>query len=458
VARTYDASFLWGAAISAHQVEGVSGGGEKSDWYEFEHTPGNILNGDTADVATDHWHRYSEDFEIARDLGLNTIRTSIAWEKVEPGPSEYDLAPLQHYREMLERMRDLGVRPMVTLLHGTTPLWFGRRGGWLSDDSPQAFSAYGQFVVDQLKDVCDLWATMNEPMVLIGDGYLEGKVPPRISSPADALKAAGNMVRAHRLLTARLHEIQPLTWPNTPGVPLRGIGLVNSLDLYDPLDESNPLDRGVTDIVSDLSNWALLKAAMRGTVELRRSVAGVRLPGTVHVDFHQDDGEIGGTGSPVADWIGINYYTRNVVQFRWFDRPEIAAPAGPKGDNGWTVYPEGLERILRDAAERFPGVPLVVTENGMSDGEDRLRPQLIRDTLRSLDLAATAHDGKPAVDVRGYYHWSLTDNFEWESGYSQRFGLVRIEYEHGLKRVPRGSARVYSDEIRSRSQGSAAAF
>ncbi len=291
---------------------------------------------------------------------------------------------------------------MVTLLHGTTPIWFQKRCGWLADDSPQAFSAYGQFVVDQLKDVCDLWATMNEPMVLIGDGYLEGKVPPQVESPKSALKAAGNMVRAHRLLTARLHEIQPLAEPNAPGRPLRGIGLVNSLDLYDPVEESNSVDRGVTEVVSDLSNWALLRAAIHGHVELQRSVSA-RLPGITHVEFERDDRLTAGGGSPVVDWIGINYYTRNVVQFRWFDRPDIAAPDGPKGDNGWTLYAEGLERIIRDTADRFAGIPVVVTENGMSDGEDRLRPQLIRDTLRSLDLATTAHDGKPAIDVRGYY-------------------------------------------------------
>ncbi len=447
----YDSQFLWGAAISAHQVEGAFEGGENSDWYQFEHTPGNVLNGDTADIATDHWHRYSEDFEIAANLGLNSIRTSIAWEKVEPHPSEYNFAVLDHYRQILERMRDLGLRPMVTLLHGTTPLWFQQQGGWVAANAPEAFNAYAQTVVGALRDLCDLWATINEPMVLVGDGYLEGKVPPQISSPAAALNAAANMVRAHRLLTARIHEIQPLPEPNTPGKPLRGVGLVNSLDLYDPADPANPLDQAVTDIVTDLSNWALLRAAIQGHAELQRSVSTLRLPGISDFQCVAEDPVTAGHGSPVMDWIGINYYTRNTVRFEWFQQPVIAAPDGPKGDNGWVVYPEGIERIIRDTATRLPGIPIVITENGMSDGQDQLRPQLIRETLRFLDQARTAHDGEPAIDVRGYYHWSLTDNFEWESGYSQRFGIVQIDYQQNQKRIPRPSAQVYSEEMRARS-------
>lgn len=436
----YHAGFLWGAAISAHQVEGKFDGGENGDWFRFEHMPGNVLNGDNADVATDHWHRFPEDFAIAKSLGLNSIRTSVAWEKIEPRPNEFNFAVIEHYRAMLEHARGLGLHPMVTLLHGTTPLWFEDRGGWLSDDSVQSFAVYAQFVVDHLKDVCNLWATINEPMVLIGDGYLDGKVPPRVSSPASALKAAGNMARAHRFLTSRIHEIQPLAEPNAPGELLRGVGLVNSLDLYDPADASNLLDLGVTRSVSDLSNWALLRAAIHG-----------------HPDFPHDITNTPGRGSPVMDWIGVNYYTRNLVEFRWFDRPDIRAADGPKGDNGWTVYPEGLERILRDTADHFPGIPLVVTENGMSDGEDRLRPKFVHDTMRSLDAAVTAREGRPAIDVRGYFHWSLTDNFEWESGYSQRFGLVRIEYEQDLKRVPRLSAEVYRQEVAARQSQAAGA-
>ncbi len=210
----------------------------------------------------------------------------------------------------------------------------------------------------------------------------------------------------------------------------------------------------MTEIVTDLSNWALLRAAIHGHTELQRSVSTLRLPGISDFQFVAEDPATLGHGSPVMDWIGINYYTRNSVRFEWFQQPVIAAPDGPNGDNGWVVYPEGIERIIRDTATRFPGIPIVITENGMSDGQDRLRPQLIRDTLRFLDQARRAHDGEPGIDVRGYYHWSLTDNFEWESGYSQRFGLVQIDYQQNQNRTPRASAQVYSEEVRARSPAS----
>ncbi len=135
---SYGPQFLWGAAISAHQAEGIPGGGQLSDWYVFEYTPGNILHGETADIATDQWQRYSEDLRYASSLGLNTFRTSIAWEKVEPLQNVFNSAVIQHYRMELQSMRSMGLRPMITLLHGTTPIWFAQRGGWLANDSPNS--------------------------------------------------------------------------------------------------------------------------------------------------------------------------------------------------------------------------------------------------------------------------------------------------------------------------------
>src|SRR5436305_10114658 len=159
-------------------------------------------------------------------------------------------------------MRQSGLRPMITLLHGTVPLWFQNHGGWLASDAPQQFAAYARFVVSRLGDLCDLWVTFNEPLVLIGDGYLEGLIPPQIASPESAILAAWNMICAHRLATSLIHELQPLPAPNTPGTPLRGVGLVNSLDLYDPYNRLNPLDVLVTSIYVELSNWAFPKAAV----------------------------------------------------------------------------------------------------------------------------------------------------------------------------------------------------
>ncbi len=438
----YEPEFLWGAAISADQVEGVSAGGENGDWYQFEHTDHHIQNGDTADAATDHWNRYSEDFELAAGLTLNTLRTSIAWEKVEPAAGVFSAEAIAHYRAEFQRLRELGLRPMITLLHGTTPLWFQSAGGWLADDSPRQFLKYSEFVVQQLGDLCDLWATINEPMVLIGEGYLDGHIPPQVASPAKAVRAGRNLVRGHRMATAKIHDLQP---PSAPASGVSGVGLVNSLDIYDPLDSSNPLDVAVTDLVSDISNWALLKAAVHGQFDLKELASRLRIPELQDADSFVDELP----GNARVDWIGVNYYTRNMVQFNWKGRPNLTAPAGPKGDNGWTVYPEGLERVLRSTADRFPGISIIITENGMADAKDQLRPQLIRDTLTSLDRAKAGHDGKAPIDVRGYYHWSLTD-FEWEFGYAHRFGVIEILHDQHLKRVARPSADVYRQEIAAR--------
>ena len=444
----YPSYFLWGTAMSAHQVEGLTGGGENADWYPFEHSDhSSHTHGDTADIATDHWNRYPTDFQLASTLGVNTIRTSVAWEKIEPAPGQFSEEVIQHYRTEFTYMRQLGLRPMITLLHGTVPLWFQNRGGWLALDSPQQFAAYVDFVVRRLSDLCDLWATINEPMVLIGEGYLEGLIPPQRASPESAIQAAWNMIRAHRLATARIHEIQPVLPRNTPGTPLRGVGLVNSLDLYDPYS-SNLLDVAVTAIVVELSNWAFPQAAVYGNFTLDRilgELTGQR--------FSRPAGSLDDPtqkGSPVLDWIGVNYYTRSLVQFNLHGWPNFIVPPGPTTDIGRVVYPQGTERILRDTAAHFPGIPLVMTENGVSDASDRLRPQFIRDTLHYLDLARFGHDGLPPVDVRGYYHWTLTDDFEWQWGYFSRYGLFQILYDQDLQRVPRGSAQVYRQEIAAR--------
>jgi beta-glucosidase len=446
----YPSDFLWGTAMSAHQVEGKTGGGENADWYPFEHTPGHIRNGSNADVATNHWDLYPIDFQLASSLGINTIRTSVAWEKIEPAPGQFSDEAIQHYRTEFIYMRQSGLRPMITLLHGTVPLWFQNRGGWLAPDSPQQFAAYAEFVVQKLGDLCDLWATINEPMVLLGEGYLEGVIPPQIASPESAIQAAWNMIRAHRLATARIHGIQPVFPPNSPGTPLRGVGLVNSLDLYDPYS-SNLLDVIVTSIVVELSNWAFPQAAVYGNFTMDRILGEL----TGH-HFSRPKGALdvaGEKGSPVLDWIGVNYYTISLVQFNPRGWPNFINPPGPATDLtdiGRFVYPQGTERILRDTAAHFPGIPLVMTENGVSDRSDRLRPKFIHDTLSYLDRARFGHDGLPPIDVRGYYHWSLTDDFEWQWGYLSNYGLIQILYDQGLQRMPRGSATVYAQEIAAR--------
>jgi beta-glucosidase len=444
-AQTYPDSFIWGAAISAHQTEGAFEGGDNGDWYQFEHqTPAPILNGDNADLAVDFWHRYPEDLKIAKSLGINSLRISIAWEKVEPSEGQFNPEVIAHYRDILLMMRSLGIRPMVALHHCTHPLWFQAQGGWLTKQSPLQFARYADYVVSQLGDLCDLWITFNEPMVLVNEGFITGKFPPLVHSIPSAFEAAFNLARAHRLATALIHLRQPPVARSVPG--LHGVGLVNSLPLYAPKSAGNPIDELATYLTDEFANWAFLDAAVNGKLIWHQGI----FESDMKRELPKIEQEISGvTSSPEVDWLGMNYYSRYEISMDWsfHFHAESKSPTGVVGDNGWAVYPEGLEKVLRKGASRFH-VPWIVSENGVADVSDRIRPDFIKQSLQSLDHVVT---GEHPLDVRGYYHWSLMDNFEWLLGYTQKFGLVQVDFENNLTRTPRSSAYVYQSEIESRS-------
>lgn len=439
----YPGSFLWGAAFSAHQTEGVAGGGEGGDWYRFEHETRDgkptIASGDTADRATDFWNRHDEDFREARAIGLSTLRTSIAWEKVNPAPGVFRADVLEHYGKIFDSMRAHGIRPMIALHHFTHPTWFHERGGWLSSEGPDLFLEYATHVVDHLGDRCDLWITFNEPMILAEMGYLKGIVPPLRASLTDTYEAAYQLARAHRKVATMIHAKQGPS-PNAGG-ELRGVGLAHAGPLHDPLDPQNPKDREAAEVLANLSVWDFLVAVTGDRLTFRMPA---EVPGGASFDraFPADE-------PPALDWLGVNYYTRWLISYAAKSklRVEWHAPTSEHGDNGWPIAPEGLGRVLLDASARFPHLPLIVTENGLADARDDRRPAFLRAALASLDEVI----GK--IDVRGYYHWALTDNFEWLDGYRMRFGLVEIRYDQGLARVPRPSAGVYAQAIRERSQG-----
>lgn len=447
----YSKNFLWGAAFSAHQTEGVFGGGEHGDWWNFEHPkegiPFPIANGDTADLAVDYWHRYSEDYAWAKELGLQSLRTSLAWEKIEPAPGVFSEEVLLHYRAQFQRMQELGIRPMIALHHFTHPQWFHDSGGWLSSESPRIFLRYAEKVLKSLGDLCDLWITFNEPMVLVMMGYLKGEIPPEHLMVSDAFEAAFNIARAHRMVAAMIHNRQGYS-PNGRGPhgELRGVGLANALNLYDPENPKNLKDVQGANGVAEISNWAFLRAIQGDRIKFE---VPFELPGLPLMErkFPENDLPVWHVG-PLMDWVGVNYYTRYTIRYHEKSplKLEWVIPEGPRGDNGWAIYPEGLERIIRQAAERFPG-PFVVTENGLADGDDSRRGKFIQEHLFFLDRVL---GGTTLIDLLGYYHWSLMDNFEWLHGYKHRFGLIEIQYDQNLKRVARASAFVYQQEIQLR--------
>lgn len=453
-ATPYPQGFLWGAAWSAHQTEGLGGGGENGDWYAFEHSsPSPIAGGATADVADDGWDRYGDDLKVAQSLGLNTIRISLAWEKIEPSPGVFSSAAIAHYRAELQAMHELGLKPMVALHHFTNPVWFAEQGGWLADTSPQAFADYATYVVSQLGDLCDLWITFNEPMIVVIMGYLKAQTPPLVADLQSSYQAAFSLARAHRMAAAAIHAAQPpVTGARDADGSLRGVGLVNSFQLYDPNDPTNANDQQAASVLADLNNWAFIRG-VTGT-KLEFDIPS-EVPNTTSFSepFPSNDLDPwpGAEAQAPLDWLGANYYTRYLIKYDPTNslRADWITPPGSVADNGNVVYQAGIEAILRETAANFPGLPLLLSENGLADSADQLRPQAIRDGLASLDGAVFGSTLGPALDVRGYYHWSLIDNFEWLSGFSYRFGLVAVDFT-SLQRTPRPSADIYQQEITTR--------
>ena len=449
-AQLYPKNFLWGAALSAHQAEGLSGGGENGNWYKFEHSlKPNIENGDNADIAADFWNRYEEDLQIGKKMGLNTLRTSLAWEKIEPSAGVFSTDAINHYHSIFQRMHDLGMRPMIALHHFVNPQWFDDRGGWISPDAPKMFLEYATFVVAQLSDVCDLWITFNEPVVYVDMAYLAGMIPPQMSGLDNAFEAAFELARAHRMVAAMVHQKQGLS-RNRPGGPIKGVGMVNSLQIYDPFDPESSDDQRAAQTLADLSNWDFIRGVAGNGMKFD---IPAEVPGGHSFDRAFPAQDMAPGSGPALDWIGVNYYTQWLIRYNLQSgvHAEWVVPDLPKDDSGGAIYPAGLERILRQTADHFPGIPLILSENGLADGKDTHRPQFIRDHLASLDGAVFGSKQGPALDVRGYYHWSLMDNFEWTSGYKYQFGLVQILRDDHLKRVPRPSAQTFTDEILKRS-------
>jgi beta-glucosidase len=425
VASRFPAAFLFGTATSATQIEGHC---ETSDWAAFARQPGHIKNGDRPDVACDSWHRWREDVALQKSLGLGAYRLSIEWARIEPRPGSVDTAALDTYRAILAALRDAGIEPMVTLHHFTLPTWLAERGGVLADEFPRRFAEFARTAIGALGDLCSLWITINEPNVLAAHAYLLGVWPPAAKSPASALRAH------YRLLEGHVAAYRALKHARGDGAQ---VGVAHHLRIVQPSRPESRADRGAATAFGRVFNEAFAAAVCEGAMyghldPLVRGASGFRVA------------EARGT----QDFFGINYYSRDVVRLSPRHAAEMfvarGVPAGAEvSDVGWEVYPEGLGMLVRTWARRS-ALPVYVTENGIADAADTKRgPFLVR---HLAELARAIDDG---VDVRGYFHWSLLDNFEWSEGYGPRFGLCEVDYVT-LQRRPRPSAHLYAKIAKDR--------
>lgn len=378
--------FLWGAATSAYQVEGAN----INDWSKLALERSGWPD---AGKACDHYHLFKEDFELAKSLGHNAHRFSIEWSRVEPEEGKFNNKEIEHYKEVILALKERGLEPFITLWHFTLPVWFVQKGGWLNKDSVSYFEKYVNKVVEAYRHVgVKFWVTINEPDIYAFDSYLRGKRPPHRRSLNSYSRVIRNLIRAHKAAYGAIKKLVPYT----------EVGIAKNNSCFESYG-INPWNK----VLKSLSDYTWNHYFLRKI-------------------------------SRFQDFIGLNYYFHNRINW-WFNKNENKSVS----DIGWEIYPEGLYRVLMDL-KRY-NKPVYITENGLADIKDEKRAAFIKDHLQAARQAM-----KEGVGLKGYFYWSLTDNFEWERGYLPRFGLVGIDYKT-MKREIRPSAWEYKRIIESRS-------
>jgi beta-glucosidase len=438
-ASAFPPGFLWGAATSAYQVEGspLADGAGPSIWHRFVRTPGRVHDGETGDVACDHYRRFESDVALMKSLGLTAYRFSIAWGRVLPeGRGRVNPAGLAFYERLVDALLAAGIRPMVTLYHWDLPAALDDRGGWLNPDIADWFADYANVVYKALDDRVTLWATLNEPWVVTDGGYLHGVLAPGHRSAFEAPIASHQLMRAHAKAVQAYRAIGK-----------HEVGLVVNIEPKYPASQS-PADLAATERAQAYMNRQYLDPALLGRYpEELREVFGEAWPKWPAADMDL-------IRQPI-DFVGVNYYTRNVVRHDDSVWPVRAAMVRQKQatytETGWEVYPQGLTDTLVWIKQRYGPIPQYVTENGAAlydppAAENGRIGDPLRASYLRRHIGAVGEAIRQGVDLRGYFAWSLLDNLEWAHGYSKRFGLVHVNFET-LQRTPKDSARFSADVI-----------
>lgn len=415
--------FIWGTATSSHQVEGHNA---QNDWWQWEQEGGGrVYNDDTSGAACDWWNGQAEE-DINRMAELNTRahRLSLEWSRIEPTPGKWDHDAIDRYRALLLRMRDAGIQPMVTLHHFTNPIWFAEQGGWLNPEAPSIFTRFAAKVSAEMADLCTVWCTINEPNVYAAQSYYIGKWPPGQKDLQAYYQVVLNMLKGHAGAYVEIHQVQPQAQ----------VGLAKHMVAWHPRAAGNLVDMAMAWVLDRTFNGVTLDALSQGSwapiFSRKLSVPGLR---------------------STLDWIGLNYYQRYDAWFaiaalrKSFGVSYAARPGAPKGPEGWgELYPEGLLAHIKRLFKALK-VPIYITENGVPDQHDTLRPAYMLSHLKQV-WKAIMH----MYPVNGYFWWSLLDNFEWGEGYDPRFrfGLYGVDFET-QERTLRDSGRLYAEIAQS---------
>ncbi|MGY1827758.1 GH1 family beta-glucosidase [Blastococcus sp. SYSU DS0541] len=446
--------FFFGAATAAYQIEGAvqADGRGPSIWDTFSHTPGRTFQGHTGDVAAEHYTRYPEDVALMVELGLSAYRFSVAWSRVLPeGAGRIEQRGLDFYRRLVDELLENGVDPWLTLYHWDLPQALQDQGGWAARDTAARFADYAGIVHDALGDRVRHWSTLNEPMCSALLGHMSGQHAPGQRDPVAAARATHHLLLGHGLASRVLRD----QGAESLGITLNFTPMTPASDRPEDVDAARRLD--------GQQNRMFLLPVVTGAYpeDVVTDLAGAGAPLPV------EDGDLETIAAPL-DWLGVNYYFESTVEVGVRDPEDPTSfiggegvveldPEGPTTSMGWGVSPAAFTRLLRWIGEQAPGLPLVITENGSAWADEVAEdggvhdPERIDYLVRHLAAVRAAVDD--GVDVRGYFAWSLLDNYEWARGYAQRFGLVHVDYET-QRRTVKDSGRVYADVIRRhREQG-----
>jgi beta-glucosidase len=435
----FPADFLWGAATSAYQIEGspLADGAGPSIWHRFSREPGRVLGGDTGDLACDHYRRYREDLALMAGLGINAYRFSVAWGRVLPqGGGPINRQGLGFYDRLVDELLALGIAPMLTLYHWDLPLALDERGGWCHRDIAGRFADYAEVLFRALDDRVRLWLTLNEPWVSAVLGYQTGVHAPGRQGLSEAALAAQHLLLAHGEAVAAYRA----TGRHRIGIAVN-------------LEPQHAASERAEDIEAAARRHAYVNRWFLDPILLGRYPDGLSaMFGAAWPQVSPED--LARIHAPV-DFLGVNYYSRGLVEWDPSDRPAQARVISRMGTErtamGWEVYPEGLTEILLWLRREYGERPLYLTESGAAfddpppaDGvvADPERATYLRRHLRAAESAL-----RQGVDLRGYFAWSLLDNFEWAYGYSKRFGLIHVDFAT-QRRTPKASAWLYRAIIR----------
>jgi beta-glucosidase len=441
---SFPPEFIWGTATSAYQIEGspTADGAGRSIWHRFSHTPGNTWLDQTGDVACDHYRRYKDDVAIMAELGANAYRFSIAWGRILPqGTGAVNKKGLDFYSRLVDELLARGIKPNATLYHWDLPEALDDRGGWLNRDAADWFADYATTMFDALGDRVKLWSTLNEPWVVTDGGYLSGVLAPGHSNLFEAPIATHNLLRSHGKAVERFRAANATKDGK--------IGITVNLEPKYPASDS-PEDLAAVRRADAYMNRQFLDPAFLGRYpDEMREIFGEAWP-----DWSPEDMRL--IKQPI-DFVGINYYTRRVERYHPDHLPlktkHVPQPEHIETDTKWEVFPEALTKVLLWVTERYGKPAIYITENGAAfydpphtiDGkiEDPLRVEYYRQ-----HLCATHDAMQKGANIRGYYAWSLLDNYEWALGYSKRFGIVHVDYST-QQRTIKSSGRYYAEVIRT---------